>query len=113
MSRRVQPIIEEFDDDTDLPLPSRPLPNTGSKGALLQSVDSESDDDDDDPNMYGMPSNPFNPGLASPSQMGQFNIPPQMRGEEGHGRVSDLTPYKKYVHHWILESIDSNATSAP
>ena len=45
-------IVEDFDDDTDLPLPSRPLPNTGTKGALIKSVDSddsdpESDDDDD------------------------------------------------------------------
>ena len=47
MSRRSQAVIEEFDDDTDLPLPNRPLPNTGSKGALLQSVDSDSDDESD------------------------------------------------------------------
>lgn len=36
-------IIEEFDDDTELPLPSRPLPNMGTKGALLEEI---SDDDE-------------------------------------------------------------------
>ena len=47
-------MIEDFDDDTDIPLPSYPLPNTGAKGALIQSVDTDSDgdehpgDDDDD-----------------------------------------------------------------
>ena len=46
MSRRPV-IIEEFDDDTDLPLPSRPLPNTGARGPLLEEICS--DDDDDDP----------------------------------------------------------------
>ncbi|KAG8930462.1 signal recognition particle subunit [Tulasnella sp. 418] len=42
MSRR--PVVEdvsedEFDDDTDLPLPKRTLPNTGSRGALLEEID--------------------------------------------------------------------------
>jgi signal recognition particle subunit SRP19 len=40
-------IVEEFDDDTDLPLPSRALPNTGTRGALLEEITSDSDDDDD------------------------------------------------------------------
>jgi len=44
MSRRTA-VIEEVDDDTDLPLPSRPLPNTGTKGPLLQEVSSDEDDD--------------------------------------------------------------------
>lgn len=43
MSRRTA-IIEEFDDDTDLPLPSRPLRNTGTKGPLLKEVSSDEDD---------------------------------------------------------------------
>ena len=97
MSRRSQAVIEEFDDDTDLPLPNRPLPNTGSKGALLQSVDSDSDDDGIEEELRRMNINPYNPGPASPSQLGQFNVPSQTRGEEGQNRISDLTPYKKYV----------------
>ena len=31
-------MVEEFDDDTDLPLPSQPLPNTGTRGALLEEI---------------------------------------------------------------------------
>ena len=46
MSRRAA-VVEEFDDDTDLPLPSRPLPNTGTRGPLLEEIGS--DDDEDDP----------------------------------------------------------------
>ncbi|EIM81982.1 uncharacterized protein STEHIDRAFT_114659 [Stereum hirsutum FP-91666 SS1] len=45
------PIIEEFDDDFDLPLPSRPLPNTGTHGAILEEIsssNSSSNADDDD-----------------------------------------------------------------
>lgn len=45
------PIIEEFDDDFDLPLPSRPLPNTGTRGAILEEIsssNSNSSDENDD-----------------------------------------------------------------
>ena len=36
------PTVEDaFDDDTDIPLPSRALPNTGARGALLEEVDSD------------------------------------------------------------------------
>lgn len=38
-------IVEEFDDDTDLPLPSRALPNTGTRGALLEEITSDDEDD--------------------------------------------------------------------
>lgn len=37
-------IEEEFDDDTDLPLPTHTLPNTGTRGALLEEIDSDEDD---------------------------------------------------------------------
>jgi len=36
------PTVEDaFDDETDLPLPSRALPNTGTRGALLEEVASD------------------------------------------------------------------------
>jgi hypothetical protein len=36
------PTVEDaFDDETDLPLPSRALPNTGTHGALLEEVASD------------------------------------------------------------------------
>lgn len=41
-------IEEEFDDDTDLPLPSRALPNTGTRGALLEEIVDDDDDEEDD-----------------------------------------------------------------
>ncbi|PVG04648.1 signal recognition particle, SRP19 subunit [Serendipita vermifera] len=41
-------IEEEFDDDTELPLPSRALPNTGTRGALLEEIVDDDDDDEDE-----------------------------------------------------------------
>ena len=46
MSRRVV-VEEEFDDDIDLPLPNRPLPNTGTRGAILEALTDEEDDGGD------------------------------------------------------------------
>jgi hypothetical protein len=43
MSRRAA-VVEEFDDDTDLPLPSMPLPNTGARGPILQELNDDSDE---------------------------------------------------------------------
>ncbi|EJD05435.1 signal recognition particle, SRP19 subunit [Fomitiporia mediterranea MF3/22] len=90
MSRRAQPTIEdEFDDDTDLPLPARSLPDPGSKGALVQAIDSDSDDDQSDTEV-----NISNPGPASPSQLPEgFAGSPQA----SRGTVTDLTPYKKWT----------------
>ena len=47
-------VIEEFDDDTELALPNRSLPNTGTRGAILEAL---SDDEDGD----------SEPGPATPS----------------------------------------------
>lgn len=87
-------IVEDFDDDTDLPLPARPLPNTGSRGALLQSVDSdeELDIDGDEADGASMPSH--SPGHASPSQAG-FGMPPRPSANDLPPSVPDITPYKK------------------
>ncbi|KAJ3569542.1 hypothetical protein NP233_g4982 [Leucocoprinus birnbaumii] len=49
MSRKTA-VVEEFDDDTDLPLPTQILPNTGTRGPLLEQLnysDGNSDDDTD------------------------------------------------------------------
>ncbi|KAJ7598557.1 signal recognition particle, SRP19 subunit [Mycena floridula] len=74
MSRRTA-IVEEFDDDTDLPLPNQPLPNTGSKGPLLEEI---------------IPEDDFlsRAGPASPSF-----IPPQ----QYLPTVTDVTPYKTWT----------------
>ena len=47
MSRRTTLVEEEFDDDTDLPLPSNSIPNLGTRGALLEAVSDDEDDDED------------------------------------------------------------------
>lgn len=89
MARRSQPMIEDFDDDTDLPLPSRPLVHTDPRRAVIQSVDSDSDEDeaiDRGQRSAGPASLPQTPSAA-------FGAPPSPSGPA----VSDLTPYKKCV----------------
>lgn len=96
MSRRAA-IVEEFDDDTDLPLPSRPLPNTGSRGPILSAIDSDggSDDDDDDDDDAPELMKPT-PGPASP--LGQQGFRGNVNeGNAGPNVVTDITPYKKWV----------------
>ncbi|KAH9941089.1 signal recognition particle SRP19 subunit [Epithele typhae] len=86
MSRRAALVEEEFDDDTDLPLPSQPLPNTGTRGAILERLDDDEDDDEDGAPMLRGPT----AGPASPSL-------PQFRGADGAHQVTDITPYKKWT----------------
>ncbi|THG93596.1 hypothetical protein EW145_g8336, partial [Phellinidium pouzarii] len=120
MSRRAQPIIEDaFDDGTDIPLPSRPLPDTGARGPLLQAVDSDGDgnnddgadsasDGDDEPALARL--RPFNPGPASRSQ-----IPPGFGAQQQQHSgptVSDLTPYKKWTCIYPIY-IDAKRAYAP
>ncbi|KIY69915.1 signal recognition particle, SRP19 subunit, partial [Cylindrobasidium torrendii FP15055 ss-10] len=62
-------IEDVFDDDTDLPLPNVPLPNSG-RGPLLQSVDD---------GFYSSPSSTYNPGAPSrPTPDPSFQMPPGM-----------------------------------
>ena len=87
MSRRTAIIEEEYDDPDDLLLPNKSLPNTGTKGAILEAF---SDDEGDS-----------EPGPATPSHA-------QFSGREmtnvGLGAnakphtVTDITPYKQYVY---------------
>lgn len=91
MSRRTA-IVEDFDDDTDIPLPSRPLPNTGKRGAIIEQIgasDDDADDDDDDDTSDLMPQ----AGPASPSQAAFMKAQAQMRA--GTVPAMDMTPYKK------------------
>lgn len=83
MSRRAA-IVEEFDDDTDLPLPSHPLPNTGSRGPLLEEMHI-SDDDDYEPSQHAGPASPSRPQHDSTSRQNMKNT------------VTDITPYKTCV----------------
>ncbi|ESK96285.1 signal recognition particle protein [Moniliophthora roreri MCA 2997] len=85
MSRRAA-IVEEFDDDTDLPLPQKPLPNTGTQGPLLQEIDS--DDDDFPPPLAGPASPPSSRSQFRPSDSDQMNL---------KNSVTDITPYKSWT----------------
>jgi len=93
MSRRTTTIEEEFDDDTDLPLPNRALPNTGTQGAILEEigidfdrgVDKDSGDEEDDPDLMELGTQPSAAGSAS-----------HQEGSNSADRpvVTDIKPYK-------------------
>ena len=85
MSRKAA-IVEEFDDDTDLPLPSLPLPNTGSRGPLLQEL--HISDDEFEPSRYA--------GPASPPRQNHLSEPTS-KPSESQRSVTDITPYKTSV----------------
>ncbi|KAI0634775.1 signal recognition particle SRP19 subunit [Trametes polyzona] len=91
MPRRAA-VVEEFDDDTDLPLPNKPLPNTGARGAILQEIDAsdtdEGDSDDDAPSMRQPTAGPASPSLA------QFR---PSAGGDAQNTVTDITPYKRWT----------------
>ena len=92
MSRRAA-IVEEFDDDTDLPLPSMPLPNTGTRGPLLQELHI-----DEDQFNFGQ-SQSSRAGPASPPRHNAQHDSASSGTQEGESvnRVTDITPYKSYV----------------
>lgn len=87
MARRAA-VVEDFDDDTDLPLPSRSL-LTNARGPLLEEIGASDDDDssDDDPDQSvagpaSPPSSQYRPALGPSSK------PPS-------NTITDITPYKK------------------
>ena len=93
MSRRTTTIEEEFDDDTNLPLPNRALPNTGTRGAILEEIGFDSDrevdedngDEDDDPDLMELTTQSSATGSAS-RQEGSNSIDRPV--------VTDIKPYK-------------------
>lgn len=78
MSRRVV-VEEEFDDETDLPLPSRPLPNTGPRGAILEALTDDEDEEDSEPGpatpSYAHFKERESAGSFSPSHGAAQNVP--------------------------------------
>lgn len=92
MSSRRAAIIEEFDDDTDLPLPNHtPLPNTGARGPLLQEIDS--DDEDVLPSRSSQAGPAYAQQRQPPFQQEEFTT----SSGKPIRQVTDITPYKKFV----------------
>ncbi|KAI9460777.1 signal recognition particle SRP19 subunit [Boletus coccyginus] len=89
MARRTA-VVEEFDDDTDLPLPSRPLlPN--AHGALLEEIGASDDDDSSDPDETAAGSaSPSYPQPRPTPSLGPSAKPPS-------NTITDITPYKKWT----------------
>lgn len=94
MPRRTATVVEEFDDDTDLPLPARALPNTGPRGAILEEIGFDADrevddyngDEDDDPAFMEF-DNPQPHAAGSASR--------QEASKSGdRSTVTDIKPYK-------------------
>ena len=100
MSRRAA-IVEEFDDDTDLPLPSLPLPNTGSRGPLLQEL--HISDDEFEPSPYAGPASPPRQGHLSESTS---------KPSENQRNVTDITPYKTSVLSSFFSSLETSSLGA-
>ncbi|KAF9239322.1 signal recognition particle, SRP19 subunit [Melanogaster broomeanus] len=92
MARRAA-IVEEFDDDTDLPLPSRPL-DINARGPLLEEIGASDDEDSTDDTDEGT-----GPGPASNSHShSQFRPPAPLPSDKPPSNtVTDITPYKKWT----------------
>ncbi|KAG6836735.1 hypothetical protein H0H93_004141 [Arthromyces matolae] len=86
MSRRAPIVEDEFDDD-DIELnPSHILPNTGTRGPLLEEL--HISDDEFEPQA----------GPASPpSSMGQFRPTPSGASRPESNATMDITPYKSWT----------------
>ncbi|KAJ7931213.1 signal recognition particle, SRP19 subunit [Mycena leptocephala] len=87
MSRRAAIVEEEFDDDTDLVLPSYPLPNTGTSGPLIQELNISDDEFEPPPNQRA--------GPASPPHAQPMFRPPT--GYTMKDSAVDLSPYKNWT----------------
>ncbi|KAG6379700.1 signal recognition particle SRP19 subunit [Boletus reticuloceps] len=90
MARRTA-VVEEFDDDTDLPLPSHPL-LTDVRGALLEEIgvsDDEDSSDEADDTAAGHASPSYSQPRPTPP-MGSSTKPPS-------NTITDITPYKKWA----------------
>ncbi|KAH7882392.1 signal recognition particle, SRP19 subunit [Phlebopus sp. FC_14] len=91
MSRRAA-VVEEFDDDTDLPLPSRPLLNNNARGPLLEEIGASDEDDSSDDADEGAAPGPASPSHSQrqPTSFAASDKPPS-------NTITDITPYKKWT----------------
>ena len=87
-------IVEEFDDDTDLPLPSRALPNTGARGALLEEITSDDEDDMEIPMQPTLQPRPTPSPFAGMMPSSQPRMTPPVV-PPGHKLTTDKEAFKK------------------
>ncbi|KAG6901343.1 hypothetical protein C0995_013306 [Termitomyces sp. Mi166 len=86
MSRRAPIVEDEFDDDTIFPLPSHVLPNTGTRGPLLEEM--HISDDEFEPQA----------GPASPpSSKAQSRPTTSSASRPETSSTLDITPYKSWT----------------
>lgn len=102
MSRKTVIVEDEFDDETDLPLPARPLPNTGHRGPLLQEIASDAESDDDLSLSHSQRAGPASPASS------QSHFRPDGASQLPKNTVTDITPYKSYVISLFSVSSKSN-----
>ena len=81
------PWRKSSEDDTDLPLPNKPSPNTSAQGALIEELDT-SRDEDDAPTLLAPRAGPASPSFP------QFK--PGTGGEAGN-MVTDIALYKYVI----------------
>lgn len=88
-------VEEEFDDDTDIPLPNRPLPNSGTRGAILEEIGIDSDREDDEDN-GGEDDDPdfMEFGSAQPFATGSVSRQEGSTSIGDRSTVTDIKPYK-------------------
>ncbi|KZV76872.1 signal recognition particle, SRP19 subunit [Peniophora sp. CONT] len=108
MPRIIEEVSEdEFDDDTDLPLPSRPLPDNNGKGPLLMEIN-EADDYIPVQNSQtsaptrGASSSSSTPSAPPPSQADMDEMLRRMAAQHMAGSstpniATDITPYKSWT----------------
>ena len=81
MARRTA-VVDEFDDDTDIPLPARPL-LANPRGPLLEQIGASDDDQSSD--------DPDEATAGSASQSHPLSAKPPSN------TITDITPYKRYA----------------
>jgi len=100
-------IVEEFDDDTELPLPSRALPNMGTRGALLEEITSDDEDVMEipvQPRLQPKPAgSPFTRMAQQPSLHRTMHpaVPP------GAKVTTDKEAFKKLVDYQLVTTIQN------
>ncbi|KAG6866942.1 hypothetical protein C0991_003858 [Blastosporella zonata] len=90
MSRRAPIVEDEFDDDTIFPLPSHVLPNTGTRGPLLEEM--HISDDEFELSQQAGPASPSSKAKSRPEPSFASRADPSSQNS-----ITDITPYKSWT----------------